>query len=400
MKKEKIGELRAFYRHHLLEDLVPFWESRTRDDDYGGYLHCFDRAGKITGTDKYMWCQGRQLWMFSALYNCVEKRRSWLDLAKHGRDFVLKHGYAGNGSWCYQLDRSGSVIKSDASFFTDSFVLTGLAEYAKASGSDEDMDLINEAFSRLEGNLEQEGYNEFHHFSLDPRYKWHSAYMIMIFVCGVLEPILGSQRTEGIIQTCLDQILYVFAKDEHQALFETINRDGTFADDPQGRLINPGHALESMWFCMEEGRRRNDRTIIDRCIEIAEWTMTKGYDQEYGGILNTIDCGGGPPELMQTERKFGESWTTKVWWVHSEALYTLLLSAVESKQDKFFDMFLDIHEWCREYFHDPEHGEWYKYLYQDGRPKVTDKGTWVKSAFHIPRNIMQVVLLLDEMDSA
>ena len=85
MDHHKLKELATFYRHHLLQENLPFWESRTEDKTHGGYLVSFDREGKLTATDKNLWCQGRQTYMFSVLYNQVEPRENWLKLAQCGR---------------------------------------------------------------------------------------------------------------------------------------------------------------------------------------------------------------------------------------------------------------------------------------------------------------------------
>ena len=397
MDAEKRSELAAFYRSHLLDDVMPFWEVRTQDTEYGGYLHCFDRKGTLTDADKYMWCQGRQLWMFSALYNQVEKRDKWLDLAKHGRDFIVEHGYLGSGRWCYCLSREGSVTAPDRSLFTDAFVVSGLAEYALAAGSDVDKDLIETTFSQMAVNFLDPSFNEYHHFDLDTRNKWHSPNMIMLNVAEIVEPLIGSGQTDNLKTECLAQILNVFAKDNRRALFEALAGDGSIDESDQGRRIIPGHILESMWFCIESAEKIGDPASAERAIQVSEWGYEKGYDREYGGIYNQLDDSGGKPDGVQ--ERFGMTWDDKIWWVQSEALYTLLLAAEKSKNQEadcvWLDRFLDLHEWCRRHFHDAEYGEWYAVLNRDGSPKNTDKGNWIKSAFHIPRALMKILLLLE-----
>ena len=115
--------------------------------------------------------------------------------------------------------------------------------------------------------------------------------------------------------------------------------------------------------------KKNDRVVIDRCAQIVDWTIQKGYDTEYGGMVNLLDYNGDAPEQYIQQRKFGESWNSKVWWIHSETLYPLLLTAIETRQMRYFDVFKNIHEWCKKYFHDSEYGEWYSYLHQDGKPR-------------------------------
>jgi N-acylglucosamine 2-epimerase len=387
--------LAAFYRGQLLDDVLPFWEKRALDTVHGGLFHQFDREGRLLGTDKNCWCEGRMVWMFSALFNQVEKRPAWLELARSGRDFLVAHAHAGGGRWHYLLAGEGAVLRPERSFFTDAFVLTGLAEYARASGSDQDADLIDITFAALVRNFEADGFDEFHHFHLDPGRLWHSVAMIGLYVASVLTPLLGTARTRPLADACLGRILRVFARDDLRCLLESVGRDGRALDDATGRRINPGHTMESMWFCMEEALRRGDRALVERSVQVIDWAWEKGYDPVHGGLFNILDRTGGEPAGYDPRASFDEGWDDKVWWVHSEALYALLLAATETGREDLYERFLALHTWCQRFFHDPEHGEWYAYLHRDGAPRVTDKGTWIKAAFHVPRNLMQIMLLLE-----
>jgi N-acylglucosamine 2-epimerase len=385
LDQEKVADLARFYRQHLLVDVMPFWEARTRDTEHGGYLTCFDRVGNVTDTDKYIWFQGRQVWTFSALYNRVERRAGWLDLARHGRDFLVRHAYAGQGRWHFHLDRQGKVKKGTISVFSDYFVLAGLCEYAIASGSDEDMALIRETYDAIERSVHDRNFKDIYLNTWSPRYKRHGTYLISLHVADIAERVLGQKRTRPLIDHCLQEVLYAFARDDRRLLFESVGRDGQLIDGPEGRVLNPGHALESMWFCMAEGKKRGDRTVIARAIEIAGWMYRRGYDREHGGILYTLDAGGEEPQ--------GEGiwhWDDKVWWVQCEALCALAFAAVETGSDEWFGRFLNLHAWCQAHLYDPEYGEWYSDLWRDGKPKHTDKGTMWKAAYHLPRTLMVV----------
>ena len=72
------------YRDELLNNVLPFWLQNSQDKEFGGYFTCLDREGKVFDTDKFIWLQGREVWMFSMLYNKVEKRQEWLDCAVQG----------------------------------------------------------------------------------------------------------------------------------------------------------------------------------------------------------------------------------------------------------------------------------------------------------------------------
>lgn len=51
-------------------------------------IYLLDRQGNVYDTDKFIWLQGRQVWLFSMLYNKVEKKQEWLDCAIQGAEFL------------------------------------------------------------------------------------------------------------------------------------------------------------------------------------------------------------------------------------------------------------------------------------------------------------------------
>jgi N-acylglucosamine 2-epimerase len=393
MDQARLAALSEFYRRHLLREVMPFWESRTRDSECGGYLTCFDRAGNLTDTDKYTWFQGRQLYMFSALHRNVEPRPHWLDLARHGRDFLVRHAYAGNGRWNYHLDRAGAVRQGTISIFTDHFVLQGLGEFALASGEDADRGLIGETYDAIERNTRDLDFKDIFHGTWSPRYRRHGVYMMGVNTASLVAPVLGPVRTRPLVDHCLEQILHVFAKDDRRLLFESVARDGSVVDEPEGRVINPGHTLESTWFCLEEGLRRHDRGIVDRAVQIADWAYERGHDRDCGGIFSFLDASGQEPLQTDWHRETRMFWHDKAWWVHAEALYGRALAAVETGSEERFAQFLELHDWCQRHFYDPEYGEWYAELWRDGRPKNDHKGTMWKAAYHLPRALMKLMLL-------
>ncbi|MEA5080945.1 MAG: AGE family epimerase/isomerase, partial [Dysgonamonadaceae bacterium] len=51
------------YKSELLEKVLPFWLHKSQDKEFGGYFTCLDREGKVYDTDKFMWLQGREVWL-------------------------------------------------------------------------------------------------------------------------------------------------------------------------------------------------------------------------------------------------------------------------------------------------------------------------------------------------
>ena len=398
--RTQVRELASFYRHYLLGDILPFWTQRTGDPEHPGHLHQFDRQGNPTGMDKYVWCQGRQTWMFAALCNQFERRDDWLALARRGRDLLVHHAHAGEGRFHYRLNRDGTVREDARSWFTDAFALSGLCEYALASGSDEDLPLIRTTFEAWDRHLHQPGFTEHHHFDLDPSLRYHGVPMILLGLTPSVRAVLGDKRIDVLAEEAMCRVLWGFAKDEHQVLFEVLDAEGHTLDTPKGQTINPGHALESMWFCLEEALHRNDPRAIDRAVQVTRWAYDNGLDREQGGLLAFTSPAGNAPPAEEPTSSFGETWDTKIWWVHGEALYALALAALTREDGELWQAFLDQHAYWQRVFADREYGEWYTYLDRDGTPRVDDKGTWVKSAFHLPRALMKLTLLLERYADA
>ncbi len=94
----------------LLGDVIPFWERHSVDRECGGFFTCLGRDGSVYDTDKFVWLQARQVWTFSMLCEELERRDSWLAIARHGAEFLLRHGRDGEGNWYFSLARDGRPL--------------------------------------------------------------------------------------------------------------------------------------------------------------------------------------------------------------------------------------------------------------------------------------------------
>lgn len=68
-----LKKLIAQYKDELYGSVLPFWLNNSIDKEFGGYFTCLDREGKVFDTDKFIWMQGREVWLLSMLYNNIEK---------------------------------------------------------------------------------------------------------------------------------------------------------------------------------------------------------------------------------------------------------------------------------------------------------------------------------------
>lgn len=389
--KKRAKEYAEYYKKHLLEECLPFWD-RCIDEECGGYFTCFDREGNLTDSNKYVWFQGRQCYTYSLLYNRIEKRQEWLDKAYHGYKFLVKYCYAGNGRWNLRLDRKGNVLAGTIAIYADLHCTQGLAEFMLATQGtiEEGMRVLNESYDALEKNMFDPFFKDIFENTWSEKFIWHDMYLTALSVAEVCTPILGENRTRRLVDESLDKILYWFTREEFHVVLEAIKRDNTpDLTDLQGRFVNPGHMTESMWFCLDTNRRLKNQQMQKRILDVLDWAFDIGYDKEYNGLYAFVDVDGGPPkEALDWYVECGCNWNDKVWWPNAEALCAFAMAYADTGEERFGAMFERQHEFCKDYFYDPDYGEWYSFLNRDGSVKSPEKGSRWKCAFHVIRALV------------
>ncbi len=128
MDLNHMKELKKYFYDELVNDTMPFWMSHSTDREYGGFTTFLDRKGEILSTDKPMWVMGRITWILARLYNELEKREQWLELASHGVDFIRKYGFDEDGRMFYAVTRDGRPLRKRRYLFTETFGVIALAE--------------------------------------------------------------------------------------------------------------------------------------------------------------------------------------------------------------------------------------------------------------------------------
>ena len=79
--------------------------------------------------------------------------------------------------------------------------------------------------------------------------------MILCNVALEIEHLLTPEFLQQTIDTCIHEVMEEFYRPEIGLIVEHLTSDGHLADNMDGRLLNPGHAIEAMWFIMDLGQR-------------------------------------------------------------------------------------------------------------------------------------------------
>lgn len=371
------NQLAELYRTALLDDVIPFWEKYSIDREKGGYFSCLNRDGSVFDTDKFIWLQARQLWTFSMLFNEVDKRSEWLDIAHHGAGFLKAHGMDSAGNWYFSLDRLGRPLVQPYNIFSDCFAAMAFAQYAIASSNDSAADLAVRTFENIQRrSTNPKGiYNK-----IVPGTRPLKGFALPMILCNLtleLEDLLPPSVVEDQINQCIYEVMDVFLDHETLLISETLGQNGETVNSFEGRLLNPGHAIEAMWFIMDVGKRRRDNELISQAVKVTLTTLEFGWDQQYGGIFYFMDKLGYPPQQLE--------WDQKLWWVHLEALVALSMGYALTGQDACWDWYQKVHDYTWSKFPDPEIGEWFGYLNRRGEMLLPLKGGKWKGCFHVPR---------------
>jgi len=389
-KKVNVDSLINLYKNMLLNDAVPFWLKHSLDYEYGGYLHFLDRDGSVYNTDKGMWIQCREVWLFSKLYNTVEKRKEWLSAARLGYEFITKHGFDSDGRMFFELTREGKPLRKRRYLFAECFGVMAFAEYYKATGNEEALQRAKETYNlvvRLHKNPDNSTPPKI--FPQTRVMKSLAMQFMLICISQEIRKVDSNPLYEEVINDSLHQILNHFLKKEKHALLENVGPNGEYLDSPEGRCVNPGHSIEVSWFIMHEAIHRNDSSLVDDALKILEWSLELGWDKKYGGIVYFVDIEGKPPSQLEHDMK--------LWWPHTEALYALLLAYYLTNEERYADWYKKVHDFTFSHFPDREYGEWFGYLHYDNTLANRLKGSLWKGPFHIPRALLQGWKLLEKM---
>lgn len=379
------------YKSELLCNCLPFWLDHSVDHECGGYFSCLNRDGSVYDTDKFIWLQGREVWLFAMLYNKVEKKKEWLDCAVQGGEFLKKYGHDGNFDFYFSLTREGRPLIQPYNIFSNTFACMAFAQVAEATGSDEYAEIAKKTFARILDRRDcPKGIWEKSYPGTRPM-KGFSLPMIICNMALEIENILGDKALlEETIDTCLHEVLDVFYKPEIGMMVENVSAvDGSMTDCFEGRVINPGHNLEALWFLINLGIRRDDRQLIGRCVDIALKVIDFGWDQEYKGIFYFMDRKGYPPQQLE--------WDQKLWWVHIESAIAMIRGYQLTGRKECLDWFMALDEYMWTHFKDPRFPEWFGYLNRRGEVLLPLKGGKWKGCFHVPRGLYQIWQILQEI---
>ncbi len=211
--------------------------------------------------------------------------------------------------------------------------------------------------------------------------------MIMVSTARVMAECADEpEKYREIARKYTDEILHGgYINEKYPGILETINIDGSFADTVSGRIVNPGHSLETAWFLMVEGILENNQEALEAAKRVVDTVLPIGIDEKYGGIIMFYDVLGKPIPVSGFDTI---CWDDKFWWAQNEAIIATRMSYEIFGEEKYKKLSDELLKFCFEKYADCEYGEWYGYLHYDSTPISDVKGNLYKGPFHLPRMLM------------
>lgn len=393
-------DLRLRVEAELQSGILPFWLSRSFDEEYGGFRGLI--ANDLTidpHAPKGIILNARILWTFSKAYS-VYKNSAYLAAARRAYEYIDRHFRDEEfGGVYWMVDFAGRPLETKKRIYGQAFAIYALAEYAAASG---DRDALARAvaivrqidaaahdgahggyFETYERDWTIAAEQRLSEVDMDEKKSMNTHLHLLEAYATLLrhhEDATIRARLREMIDIFLDHI--VDPATGHFILFF----DEQWS--PRSAKISFGHDIEGSWLLCEAAEVLGDAELLSRVQTVAIRMAQAVYD-------DGLDRDGG---LFYEREPDGRIDTDKHWWPQAEAVVGFLNAYRLSGAPHF----LSAAEKCWAFIEasviDRNHGEWFARVSRAGVPDATqDKaGPW-KCPYHNSRACFEVMERLDRL---
>lgn len=397
-------------RHHLHQELLPFWQARCVDEQYGGFLTYYDRNGNPSGdTIKTLLGHARLVFSCAHTHRAGHGDGFWLDRAKYGYRFILEHFWDERyGGWYWTVERDGTPRIRNKIMYGFSFIIYSFSELAMASGDSEPLKWALRTLDMLQTNAADNFFGAYWEMfeenwqrtapgvyggdrkTLDVHMHLMEAFTNLYAATG---DIVHKRRTEDIISLLLERMTHPdygtgiaqFSADFtplRAILFKTVWGADRDVDDIEGRPLDNtsyGHNVELGWLLNRAsdvlGLERDKysasiRKLYDHCLKY-------GIDWNKGGVY----CEG-PNEGPARERN-------KEFWQQAETLIAMLDGFEHYHAPCYWDAYKNVHRFVFDVMINHKVGEWFALFGQDNEMIWDHMSHAWKINYHTVRSMLE-----------
>lgn len=389
-------DLRQRIAAELRGNILPFWIEHTLDEQHGGFYGALTNDLVVhNDAPRSAVLTARILWTYSTAYRVYHDDR-YLAMARRAYDYLISnfwdHAY---GGVYWTLDRWGCPINDRKHMYAQAFAIYGLAEFYRATGEPQSLQLAQTLFELVEthsfdpvygGNLEccSREWGALDDMRLSPRdlnsrKSMNTLLHLMEAYTNLLrvwpdEELTAKQR--GLIEVFLQHI--VDPQTQHFKLF---------FDDAWRSLndhLSPGHDIEGSWLLVEAAEVQGNEDLLARtrtvAVQMAE--AVTAYLDDDGAIVYEAT----PRGIENAE---------KHWWVQAEGLVGFTNAYQLSGRAGFAQIADRLWTLIETRFVDRQYGDWHKVLDRNGAPLPHDNkvGPW-ECPYHHARACFEMLTRL------
>ncbi|MEL7587064.1 MAG: AGE family epimerase/isomerase [Prolixibacteraceae bacterium] len=419
MDKNELLELKKEAENHLVNELLPFWITRMKDELNGGYLTHFDKNGNDSGEDeKSLIAQTRCLYTVSSAHRAGYGEGSYAELARHGFDFLIHNMWDQEyGGFYWMADRKGKVKIDQKIIYGHSFAIYSLSEYTLATGDQRGLQYAEKVFDLIQKYAVDSmygGYREMFHRdwtlcgpgsqggdrkTLDVHMHLMEAFTTL-YECSGKE--VHRRKLKEVIDLLIGRIIHPvyktgipqFFKDwtvAPQIKFDIIWGWDRFSEEGQkGNATDNtcyGHNAEFAWLLIHalDILKCDPMKYADLFRIIFNHTVDNGIDFDFGGVYVEGPHSGG---VYDKEKEF---------WQQAEVLIGMLDAAILFGNGKYWEAYKNVHRFVFDKFVNNAVGEWYPLLSRRGKPIWTHMGHSWKINYHTVRSMIQSIRRMEKL---
>lgn len=384
-----------------LDRILQFWLEHAVDLAYGGFHGELSNDLKVNpDAPKGLVLNARILWAFSKAY-VTSKEEKYLKLAQRAYDYIVQmfwdREYDG---YYWHVDAHGEPLNTRKQIYGQAFVIYGLTEFHKASGSQESlekaiaiyrlMEAVSfdpvhmgyfEAYTRewqMTDDMRLSGVDLNEKKSMNTHLHILEAYSNLILVWDDAEL---KQRQQQLIEVMLNYIV-----DEGQRHFKLFFDE---AWHTKSGHISFGHDIEGSWLLVEAAHILNDRALLKRvnatALSMADAVLNHGIAQD-GALWNEAAA---DYQIIDP---------TKDWWPQAEAAVGFINAYQLSGRAEFLTAALRSWDFIEKFLIDRTHGEWFWQVSEDRQPacSIPKISPW-KCPYHNSRACFEIIERMEQL---
>jgi mannobiose 2-epimerase len=381
-------------RRELLDDILPFWRTRTPDERRGGFIGQMANDLHVQeDAPKGLILNARLLWTFAAVYRYTNDEQDRA-LAQRAYTYLTSHFHdEQHGGYFWELDPSGAALDDKKKVYGQAFCIYALAEYYRTFQSERALQQAIDVFHHIEArarDAEHGGYFEV--MSRDWRpcedmrlsEKDMDEKKSMNNHLHVLEAYTNLLRVwpEPRLADRLRELIDIFRR-------HILNAGGThfrhFFDEAwlaRSDSYTFGHDIEGSWLLCEAADVLGDKPLAagvrETAVKIARSVLDEGLDAD--GSLFYEACKG-----RITNRN-------KEWWPQAEAVVGFYNAWQLTGDSAFREAAMRCWRFIQDHVVDREYGEWFWCVRPDGTPDPAQPkvSAW-KGPYHNSRCCLEII---------